>query len=775
MRIMKSTLFKIIKNILIDFTRWNSQISIQSKDISVVVQGAVNREITPHSLASVRKYLPNAEIILSTWKNTDVSGLDYDKLVLNDDPGAVFEQEINAPNNINRQIVSTLNGLKASEKKYTLKFRSDILLTSKNFLKYYGKYEKRFSFLNILHKRILVCNKYTRKANCLCFHISDWVMFGETRDLIKIWDIPMALEPETTTWYHNHKLLPEHSFHVFRGFRKRYCTEQWIWMSFLNKYTQIEFSHMFDTNLRNIQLTEQSFANNVVILSEMQFGIHFIKYKTNDDFCYSYFDWCNLYKKYCDEEVKYSVWDYVLSDMKLYKKEHKKISRIMEASSKKTLVKFIIAFCYTLRFKFYLIISYWKNVKNFLNLIQNSEQTEKEKRSLAESKKHLISVLPNLSNILKKYEKSECLNIFLFQHLGDNFFRCAIYHELEKKYKKKVNFIIPKSQEILAKLWNIENYTLIDLNKEYFNNILGEFSSPVILEYFKEYCVVQAISSTPNIENSFIVYGSNDAFNRFLHHVNIDTMMKYIYASLGFFPKDTRIDVSSVDYSSLKNTFIAKLPHAIPLEKIIIVAPECNSDTMLDKNFWSFIVEKLTAKGYYIVENITNINNHIEGAHYIDLTIEEAVSLGMSCRAVFSLRSGFCDLLVGKKDNLFVVMSKKRYVEAGAFFGFQQNFKSKLYPCEIILDYKKRPQMFFEADDLLKDMPIKYFPGYKSIGENFLDSIFNKKYFGRVQENIEDVSKNTFYFLGIPVLKKCKSLKKKYIKVFNITLYNKRL
>ena len=69
---------------------------VATSDISVVVQGAIagpskdgKAYPTRDCLLSIRRRLPGAEIILSTWKGSDVTGLDYDQLVLNDDPGAV--------------------------------------------------------------------------------------------------------------------------------------------------------------------------------------------------------------------------------------------------------------------------------------------------------------------------------------------------------------------------------------------------------------------------------------------------------------------------------------------------------------------------------------------------------------------------------------------------------------------------------------------------------------------------------------------------------------
>ena len=59
---------------------------IDLKDISVVVQGAITN-YTKLCLESIRKYLPGAEIILSTWDDSNIDRLDYDVVIFNKDPG----------------------------------------------------------------------------------------------------------------------------------------------------------------------------------------------------------------------------------------------------------------------------------------------------------------------------------------------------------------------------------------------------------------------------------------------------------------------------------------------------------------------------------------------------------------------------------------------------------------------------------------------------------------------------------------------------------------
>lgn len=42
---------------------------IDSKDVSVVLQGAIDYRCTSDVVRSVRKFLPDSELIVSTWKN----------------------------------------------------------------------------------------------------------------------------------------------------------------------------------------------------------------------------------------------------------------------------------------------------------------------------------------------------------------------------------------------------------------------------------------------------------------------------------------------------------------------------------------------------------------------------------------------------------------------------------------------------------------------------------------------------------------------------------
>ncbi|WP_428049860.1 WavE lipopolysaccharide synthesis family protein [Candidatus Avelusimicrobium caledoniensis] len=294
------------------------KISIDPKDISVVVQGAVDARLTPLCLASIRQYLPGAEIILSTWRGTETKGLDYDILVLNRDPGcSICDEQWNVKNNVNRQIISTKNGLKKVQRRYALKLRTDISLTSLNFLRYWKKFPKRTDDCRVLTERVLINNLYCanpHKTN-FCFHVSDWVFFGLTEDLLKIWNIP-SISVADSVYFKGH---PRPKIDPIPTWLFRWIPEQYIWTSCLLKSGQsFVFNHFTDISSKNLYESELSFANNVVIINYEDFGINFMKfdpYKWDYSAQYTHKDWLQLYKQYCDPKFIMPYKIYIAPDI----------------------------------------------------------------------------------------------------------------------------------------------------------------------------------------------------------------------------------------------------------------------------------------------------------------------------------------------------------------------------------------------------------------------------------------------------------------------------
>ena len=175
---------------------------VDSREISVVIQGPLYRSLAPTRgidacVASVRKHLPHAEIIISTWADEDLSDIDADHIVTSADPGVLLDFNGNR-HNTNRQIVSTVAGIQASSRDYVLKLRSDHVLTGSR-IAVMGAYDPSVPFgKRLLKQPITVSTLFIRNPAKvpLLFHLSDLVQFGARSDMLGFWDQRLRLQHE---------------------------------------------------------------------------------------------------------------------------------------------------------------------------------------------------------------------------------------------------------------------------------------------------------------------------------------------------------------------------------------------------------------------------------------------------------------------------------------------------------------------------------------------------------------------------------------------------
>lgn len=279
---------------------------IDTKDISVVVQGAIDKEYTPLCLKSIRKYLPESEIILSTWEGSEVENLDYDILVLNKDPGG-FLMSPSEINNVKRQIISTINGINKSNRNYILKIRTDMCLCGNKFLHFFSKYNKFNYDYKFVEQRILVSSLPTRNPidweTPYC--ISDWITFGFKKDTVLLWDIKFP-SYEEENWFNIHpkdiKIL--YSYDVLIA---RFNPEQHIIISFIKKFMKdVYCNNMFDNNNKAIELNINILINNFLVLSPKLYNFKFLKPLRNGDWYHilTHNKWLKYYNKTFNEKRK---------------------------------------------------------------------------------------------------------------------------------------------------------------------------------------------------------------------------------------------------------------------------------------------------------------------------------------------------------------------------------------------------------------------------------------------------------------------------------------
>lgn len=286
-------------------------------DFSVIIQGPIlgkpgqpnEEQLTMQCIQSVRRILPDSEIIISTWEGTDVRHLDYDKVVFCQDPGAITYNDFELKhvyNNNNRQIVSTKNGLDLATKTYAIKLRSDFILQNSNFINLIDNYESSYKY-KFFKKRILVLNISSRDPckTPLLFAISDLFQVGLTEDLRKLWSIPLQPEPLTTRAFPYKKQFLNDPF-SFNQYKMQYSCEQYIWFSF-SKINKLDLSLKYFCHIpiKKIGKSIISIVDNFVIYESEALGVippkrllHGLDSMISND------RWMEMYKNICVNKSK---------------------------------------------------------------------------------------------------------------------------------------------------------------------------------------------------------------------------------------------------------------------------------------------------------------------------------------------------------------------------------------------------------------------------------------------------------------------------------------
>ncbi len=272
---------------------------INNEDLSFVVQGPIVKD-TCKVIASIKKFYPGSPIILSTWPGEEVeSCIDMcSEVVLSDDPGDLGNLYANgsAKNNINRQITSSLNGLKRVKTRYAVKTRTDFLIANNNLINVLGNEIYREFTINsqfrIVKQRIAAVGA-DRSYPFFCF---DFSFAGLKEDLLNLFDIPL-MDYQTAQFF----------TYITEPLKFKYIPEQWIILSFLRKNKKNIPAYYSSYKIANVELYQMSnlnYASNFILTDFDMFGVRPIKKslqwllnKNSDKHMY-YADWIKMYEYY---------------------------------------------------------------------------------------------------------------------------------------------------------------------------------------------------------------------------------------------------------------------------------------------------------------------------------------------------------------------------------------------------------------------------------------------------------------------------------------------
>ena len=270
------------------------------EDITFVVQVPIHPTITQRSILTLRNRFPGSQVILSTWEGEDVSGLNVDDVIFNKDPGSttfVYSKKDEAVKvNVNRQIASTYTGLNAVKTKYAAKLRSDNVLHNTNVIELFEKYPQRDERYSFLNKRLVCSNFYAKEYERglrIPYFYSDFFQFGETADLLKVWNIEYFSDyvfREELSGKKQHEHYPKDSVHV----------EQKIWSHFVNQFIPAKLvdEHGSKQDLKN---SRNVMLNNLVIVNGDVLGLEVperLRQQNGYPYdCYTYQRWQLLYER----------------------------------------------------------------------------------------------------------------------------------------------------------------------------------------------------------------------------------------------------------------------------------------------------------------------------------------------------------------------------------------------------------------------------------------------------------------------------------------------
>lgn len=270
---------------------------MQKNKISFIIQGEICSHIN-NQIAEIRKYFPQSPVIVSTCNQISCEIIGADQIIKSPDPGFFYYSK--APgirgNNVNRQIVSTLAGLKVVKTPYVLKLRTDFRLTGTNFLNYFETQPQFNPDYRIFEHKVLACCYCTRnpwdKQYPYAYHLADISFFGLTRDIIKLFDIPLMTEKEAYWDAEN-------------NYFNQYMPEQYIFLNCLRKLGRNPICKKTDDCFpENIAETEQYFTSNFIFLNYKNFNLlpsksNFFAKNELHSFktCYTQTEFAKLYNK----------------------------------------------------------------------------------------------------------------------------------------------------------------------------------------------------------------------------------------------------------------------------------------------------------------------------------------------------------------------------------------------------------------------------------------------------------------------------------------------
>lgn len=274
---------------------------IRPQDVSIVFQGAIGRKDgaervgVRRALGSALHFYPGAEVILATWKGTVDEEFPGVQVVECEDPGSIpcAGAEIL---NLNRQLVSSREGLARATRPWAVKIRTDMFFRDGGLFRWFERIQGPSS--PVSDARILVLNLTSRNPrgpHPYPFMVCDWLYAGLRTDLVALFEVPLY-PLEFATWFTPETVPTNDPFRRFGGLC-RYYAEAYLWFSFVRRRMDVPMEHSSDDRPEVVAASEEIAARNLIMLPARMAGVGSCKHRIPTDYHfvnYSYVEWLRL-------------------------------------------------------------------------------------------------------------------------------------------------------------------------------------------------------------------------------------------------------------------------------------------------------------------------------------------------------------------------------------------------------------------------------------------------------------------------------------------------
>lgn len=260
--------------------------------------------------------------------------------------------------------------------------------------------------------------------------------------------------------------------------------------------------------------------------------------------------------------------------------------------------------------------------------------------------------------------KADCYYFVSQFGLGDTYYLCAFKHELEKKWRGKIIFVIQSAHEVVCECFANSQYIICSDTRHKGINYLNlpQWSdSPKLGKLYPAHPIPLGILQDLRYNNM------TDLYVKFLDLPSDSTMAK------------------PTNMPTISATLRAKIETIAPLDKIIFYLPEANSMMSLPLFIYKNECKDLQKEGYTIIVNVTKGQKYLsaKNVYMLNLSTKEAVALALVCARVISMRSGFCDVIAINCKNLKVYYPSKECIEGSSLKWIDTNITAQEVSFEV--------------------------------------------------------------------------------------------